>query len=45
MATGAARKWGRPGQDAASAQFLINELQSWGGGQSKAIEANIGLAK
>ena len=43
MATGAARKWGRPGQDAASAQFLINELQSRG--ESKTIQANIGLAK
>ena len=43
MATGAARKWGRPGQGAASAQFLINELQSRG--ESKTIQANIGLAK
>lgn len=43
MATGAARKWGRLGQDAACDQFLINELQSWG--ESKTIQANVGLAK
>ena len=43
MATGAARKWGRLGRDAACDQFLISELQSWG--ESKTIQANIGLAK